>query len=98
MVVSRQCYGTIKDEKVIVSCSSKDNENSEETDIDNDEQPAVMNHTETVSQLDELMVYFEWQVEKTPAKLLMVKSMHGRAVCKQYSKLTQQKLTSYFKK
>lgn len=37
-------YGTFADEKIIVHCSSKDAENSEDIDNNNDEQLAVMNH------------------------------------------------------
>ena len=66
--------------------------------MDNDEQPAVMSHAESVSQSEEPMVNFKQQVEKTPAKLLMLKRLHDRVACKYYSKLMQQKLMNHFKK
>ena len=79
--------------------SSKDTENSDETNVDNDEQPAVISHAEAASRLDELMVYFERQAETTQGDLLMLKGcMHDHAAHKWYSKLMQQKLTTYFKK
>ena len=67
--------------------------------MDNNEQSAVvMSRAEAVSQLDELMVYFKQQVETPLANLLVLKRMLGCVACKLYSKLTQQKLMSYFKK
>lgn len=89
-------YGTLTDEQIVAACSNKDN--IDDADEENAEQPEVISHAEAASHLDELMVYFEQQNETTPAELLMLKQMRDRAARKCYSKLTQQKLTSFFPK
>lgn len=89
-------YGLLTDEQIVATCSNKDN--IDDTDEENVEQPEVISHAEATSHLDELMVYFEQQNETTPAELLMLKRMRDRAARKRYSKLTQQKLTSFFPK
>lgn len=91
---------SLTDDEIIALCTTAENENEDDTDentIINDDQPKVISHSEATSHLEQLMVYFERQVETTPNELLMLKRMRDRAARKRYSAMVQQKITNFTK-
>ena len=91
---------SLTDDEIIALCTTAENENEDDTDentIINDDQPKVISHNEATSHLEQLMVYFERQVETTPNELLMLKRMRDRAARKRYTAMAQQKITNFTK-
>ena len=81
-------------------CTTAENENEDDTDentIISDDQPKVISHNEATSHLEQLMIYFERQVETTPNELLMLKRMDDRVARKRYTAMIQQKITNFTK-
>ncbi|KAG8285736.1 AP-2 complex subunit alpha-2 [Homalodisca vitripennis] len=79
-------YKPLTDEEVIASFLSDANESDAE-EADGDIEDPVMSHGDAVTKLNELMVYFEWQAETSPAELLMLKRLRDRTARKRQTTL-----------
>ena len=67
---NKGCASLTDDEKFAL-CTTAENESEDDIDentIINDDQPKVMSHNEATSHFEQLMVYFESQVETTPTR------------------------------
>ena len=88
---------SLTDNEIIALCTTAENEDdTDENTIINDDQPKVISHNEATSHLEQLMVYFERQVESTPNELLMLKRMRDHAAGKRYTAMAQQ-ITNFTK-
>ena len=93
-------YASLTDDEIISLCTTAENENEDDTDentLISDDQPKIISHNEATFHLEQLIVYFEGQVETTPNELLMFKRMRDRAARKRCAAMAQQKITNFKK-